>query len=146
MVRDARASPFAGSQMAHIVSFRTARFDVRAEEPNPINPIAGQSVLKWLRLELAKAGFSATEPATEDWGWYIDVQAEGSSYLVGASADVEGSTADVDWIIQVHRHRSLKDKVLGRNKMADDNPVTALIERLVRADAQCSGVSVEREA
>jgi hypothetical protein len=132
--------------MAHIVSFRTSTFDVRAEEPNPINPIAGQSVLKWLRLELATAGYTATEPATEDWGWYIDVQAEGSSYLVGASADVEDATPDVDWTIQVHRHRSFKDRMLGRNKMAADDPVTALIERLVRADAQCSGVSVEREA
>jgi len=41
--------------MAHVVSFRTSKFDVRTETPNPINPIAGQGVLRWLRLELAKA-------------------------------------------------------------------------------------------
>src|SRR5215471_10285059 len=104
--------------MAHLVSFRTAKFDVRAEEPNPINPIAGQSVLNWLRVELRKTKYTATEPSTEDWGWYIDVRGEGSSYLVGASADADDPASDVEWIIQVHKHRSLKQKILGHNKMA----------------------------
>jgi hypothetical protein len=131
--------------MAHIVAFRTRKFDVTAEAPNPINPIAGQSVLRWLRSELTKAHYAATEPETEDWGWYIDVTANDASYLVGASADADGSTPDVEWVIQVDRHRSLKDKLLGRNKMAIDDPLVALIERILRADAQISDVSVERE-
>lgn len=132
--------------MAHLVLFRTARFDITAETPNPINPIAGQSVLTWLRTELAKANYTATEPDTEDWGWYIDVRGVDDWYLVGASADGEGSTTDVEWTIQVHKHRSLKEKILGRNKMADDDPLVALIERLVRADPQISDVSVDRGA
>jgi hypothetical protein len=131
--------------MAHVVSFRTRKFDVTAETPNPINPIAGQSVLSWLRAELTKAQYTATEPDTEDWGWYIDVAGNDSSYLVGASADADGSTADVEWVIQVHKHRSFTDKVFGRNKMAVDDSLAALIERIVRADPQISGVSVERE-
>jgi len=132
--------------MAQIVSFRTPKFDVRAEDPNSINPIAGQSALSWLRAELGKAGYTATEPDTEDWGWYIDVQGEGVSYLVGASADADSSTPDVEWVIQVHKHRSLKDKLLGQNKIAADDPLVVLIERLVRADPQFSDVSVESGA
>ena len=131
--------------MAHIVSFRTGRFDVSKETPNPTNPIAGQSVLEWLRAELAKAGYTATEPDSEDWGWYIDVTGTDGSYLVGASADADGSTPDVEWVVQVHRHRSLSDKLFGRNTMAIDDPLVALIERIVRADAQISEVSVDRE-
>ena len=132
--------------MAHLVSFRTARFDVRAEDRNPTNPIAGQSVLNWRRVELGKAKYTATEPDTEDWGWYIDVQGEGVSYLVGASADAEGTTPDVEWVIQVHKHRSLKDKLLGRNKIAADDPLVVLIAGLVRADPQFSDISVESDA
>ena len=132
--------------MAHLVSFRTAKFDVRAEDPNPINPIAGQSALNWLRVELGKAKYTATEPDTEDWGWYIDVQGEGVSYLVGASADAESSTPDVEWVIQVHKHRSLKAKLLGQNKLAADDPLVVLIEGLVRADPQFSDISVESDA
>ena len=131
--------------MAHIVSFRTNKFDVSAETPNPINPIAGQSVLIWLRAELAKAQYTATEPDTEDWGWYIDVSGNDGSYLVGASADADGSTTDVEWVIQVHRHRSLTDKLFSRNKMVVDDPLVTLIERIVRGDRQISGISVERE-
>ncbi len=131
--------------MAHILSFRTRKFDVTAETPNPINPIAGQSVLRWLQAELSTAGYTATEPATEDWGWYIDVTSNDGSYLVGASADADGSAPDVEWVIQVHRHRSMSDKVFGRNKMAADDSLVAMIERIVRGDPQISDVSVERE-
>ena len=131
--------------MAHIVSFRTSKFDVSAETPNPINPIAGQSVLQWLRGELAKAHYTATQPNTEDWGWYMDVTGTDASYLVGASADADASTPDVEWVVQVHRHRSMSDKLFGRNKMAPDDPLAALIERIVRGDSQISDVSVERE-
>ena len=132
--------------MAHVVSFRSSKFDVSAETPNPINPIAGQSVLTWLRAELAKAQYTASEPDTEDWGWYIDVTGNDGSYLVGASADADGSTPDVEWVIQVHKHRSFTDKVFGRNKMAADDSLAALIERILRADPQISEVSVDREA
>src|SRR5687767_10823339 len=101
--------------MAHLVSFRTAKFDPRTEDPNPINPIAGQSILLWLRAELAKAHYTVTESSTEDWGWYVDVEAEGANYLVGASADADTSSRDIEWIVQVHKHRSLKEKILGQN-------------------------------
>ena len=130
--------------MAHLVSFRSTRFDPTAETPNPINPIAGQAVLNWLRAELAKAQYASTEPDTEDWGWYINVEGGGASYMVGASADAEGSTPSVEWVIQVHRHQSLKEKLLGRNQMAVDDPLVALIERIVRADPDSSDVAVDR--
>ena len=54
--------------MAHLISFKTSRFDVRTETSNPINPIAGQSVLAWLRPHLAETGYRATDPDAEDWG------------------------------------------------------------------------------
>ena len=131
--------------MAHVISFRTRKFDVTTETPNPTNPIAGQSVLRWLRAELATSQYTSTEPDTEDWGWYIDVTGNDGSYLVGASADTHGSTPDVEWVIQVHKHRSIKDKLLGRNTLAVDDSLVALIERIIRAEPQISDISVERE-
>jgi hypothetical protein len=132
--------------MAHVIAFRTARFDVSTETPNPINSIAGQSVLAWLRDELARAGYRSSEPATEDWGWYMDVEADGCVYLVGASGEVDGSTPEVDWTVQVHRVRSFKDRLLGRNRMMSDDALSGLIERVVRADSRMEQVSVERES
>jgi hypothetical protein len=131
--------------MAYLISFTTARFDVSSEKPNSINPIAGQSVLLWLREELLSAQYRVTEPDTEDWGWYIDVEGADASYLVGASADAAEPTPTVEWVVQVHKYRSIKDKVLGRNKMAADDPLFALIERLVRGDNSIEAVSVTRD-
>jgi len=131
--------------MAHLISFKTSRFDVSREKPNDINPIAGQSVLLWLRDELTNARYQVTEPATEDWGWYIDVVGADGSYLVGASADATDATPPVEWIVQVHKSRSLKDKILGRNKMAPDDPLLTLIEKLVRADDRIAEIEVARD-
>ena len=131
--------------MAHVVSFRTAKFDVSVETPNPINPIAGKSVLEWLRTAMENAGYRSTAPDAEDWGWYIDVDAGGSSYLVGASGDADATAAEIEWTLQVHKVRSFKDRLLGRNTLRPDDPVTALIERTLRADPLIDHVSVERE-
>ncbi len=131
--------------MAHVLTFRTARFDVSKETPNPFNPFAGQSVLVWLRQELMKAGYTATEPDTEDWGWYIDAGGLGASYLVGASADSGGTEPDVEWTLQIEKMRSAKDKLLGRNKMTSDDPLSAAVERIVRAGDAIEQVSVDRE-
>jgi hypothetical protein len=131
--------------MAHLISFKTAKFDVSKETPNPINPIAGQSVLSWLRDELATSQYQATGPDAEDWGWYLEVVGSGGTYLVGASADADASDPVVEWIIQVHKHRSSTEKLLGRNKMAPDDPLSVVIEQIVRSDTGIEDVSVERE-
>ena len=132
--------------MAHLISFTTGRFDVSGERPNPFNPIAGQSVLLWLREELLRAQYRVTEPDTEDWGWYIDVESAAASYLIGASAEAVDPTPTFAWVLQVHNKRSMKDKILGRNKMAADDPLFALIERIVRGDSAIEHVSVTRDA
>jgi hypothetical protein len=131
--------------MAPLISFITDRFDVSGEKPNSINPIAGQAVLLWLREELLRAQYRVTEPDTEDWGWYIHVEGADASYLVGASAEAADPTPTVAWIVQVHKDRSMKEKLLGRNKMAADDPLFALIEQIVRGDSRIQQVSVTRD-
>ena len=113
--------------------------------PNPINPIAGQSVLNWLRDELAKSNYQSTEPDTEDWGWYMDVKGDGASYLVGASADAEDTAPTVEWTVQVHNSRSLKDRIFGSNKLHPDDALCALIERIIRADDTMEVLSVDKD-
>lgn len=131
--------------MAHVITFRTARFDVSLEPRNPVNPIAGHGVLAWLRDELARTGYEATEPATEDWGWYIDVVRADASYLVGASADADDSEPNIEWTLQIHRTRTLKDKLFGRNTMTAADPLSSIIERTLRSEPAVEVLSVERE-
>ncbi len=112
--------------MAQLVHFRTSCFDVTRETPNESNAYAGESVLRWLRDELAKQQYESTVPDMEDWGWYIDVKGARSSYLVGASAEVEykdeggstlsydvSATAILDWTLQIHKNRTVMEMLLG---------------------------------
>jgi hypothetical protein len=131
--------------LALLISFTTDRFDISTEKPNPINPIAGQSVLLWLRQELARVQYRVTEPDAEDWGWYIRVEGADASYLVGASAEAADPTPTVEWTVQVHKDRPMKDKILGRNKMSTDDPLIGLIEQIVRGDSRIQQVSVTQD-
>jgi hypothetical protein len=70
--------------MAHVITFRSTRFDIRAETPNPINPIAGKAVLEWLHERLRESRCETTNPEPEDWGWYMVANLGDGSYLVGA--------------------------------------------------------------
>jgi hypothetical protein len=132
--------------MAHLITFATGKFDVSKETPNDINPIAGEGVLNWIRGRLAGTQFSTTMPSTEDWGWYIDVKGDGSSYMVGASGEPERPPPDVDWVVQIHKRRSLKDKLTGRNKLTSEDALVALLEKAVRAESEFRDVAVRADA
>ena len=76
--------------MAHVIRFRTAKFDVSKERPNPINPIPGESLLLWLRAR-AHLEVAVSEIDAEDWGWYSSVEWKGRSYVLGSSASEDDS-------------------------------------------------------
>ena len=131
--------------MAHLVTFRTSKFDPAAEPANPINPIAGHALLVWLSDFVRATGYECGEPDAEDWGWYLDVTGHDATYLLGASGESEhGGDGFVDWTIQLHRHRSFTEKLLGRNAHAPDDPLTALVERVVRAEPTFVNADVDR--
>ncbi len=106
--------------MNQAIHFKTSMFDVSKEKENPINPIYGISLLEWLREEL-KGKLEITEPDAEDWGWYSELEFQGNSYLIGACAyfdEGDDPANELEWVIQVDKLRSLKEKLLGRNIMS----------------------------
>lgn len=132
--------------MAQVISFRTGKFDISTEPPNPINPIFGAGVLEWIGQRLAGTAYTASQPAAEDWGWYISVEGAGAVYLVGASGQPEREPPDLDWVVQVDKQRSLKDKLTGRNRMTADDPLAVLLETIIRAEPAFTNVDVEQGA
>jgi hypothetical protein len=132
--------------VAHVVTFRSSRFDIATETPNRINPIAGESLLRWLSEQLRKNRYEATTPQPEDWGWFIGVEAEGASYLVGASGEADDAApGHVGWTIQVEKHRSLKQKLTGANKLTREDRLSAVIEQFIRQGADAVDVDVQRQ-
>lgn len=106
--------------MNQALHFKTLMFDVSTEKENPINPIYGISLLEWLRKELEEQ-FEITEPDAEDWGWYSELNYQGNSYLIGAFAYFEEGddpVNELEWVFQVDKHRSFKEKLFGKNKMS----------------------------
>lgn len=103
--------------MPSLVQFDTTKFDFAHEPPNPINPIHGESVLRWIQQEL-ESPFQFGEPFAEDWGWCCDVLEEDDRYLLGASAE---PNADGSWhvMIQVVVHQPFWDKFLRRKAPSD---------------------------
>jgi hypothetical protein len=132
--------------MAHLISFTTARFDVRRETPNPINPIFGQAVLQWIGASLAGAGYEVSEPDAEDWGWYISAAGPAGVYMVGASGEPESEeTPEVQWMVQVHKKRSFQETITGRNKLAPDDALTSTLAELVRGQMDFTAVEIDVE-
>ena len=129
---------------ASVITFRTSRFDPGSEPPNPINPIAGYSVLVWLRTSLSSLDFS--EPDTEDWGWYSTVEFEGLSYLVGACCQGQpGDEPPLDWAIQIKKQRGLMDVLRGRNRMDRDDGLCALIHAALLAEPAFTNVELSAD-
>jgi hypothetical protein len=130
--------------MVHLISFVTDRFEPAKESPNDINPIPGEALLLWLRERLQALGYNTTRPETEDWGWYVYSERGASSYLVGASGDPE-SGSDIHWMIQIHKERSLRDKMFGRNKLASNDELSEAVEWLVRGEKDFRNPSLKKE-
>ena len=133
-------------RMVHLITFRTAKFEITKETPNPINPLAGESVLNWIRESLGDSGYEMTAPQPEDWGWYMNVAGAGGSYLVGATAEAESEEAETAWAIQIHKKRGLMAKFSGKNKIPAHGDFSALVEALVRSESTVNEIEVDKNA
>lgn len=128
--------------MAAVLRFRTARFDVTRERPNPVNPIHGESLLLWLRERLAPT-HPMPAPEPEDWGWYTDLAWEGRAYLIGASAEGPGEDGLCAWVLQVEKSRSAMEKLTGRARMDAADPCLRHLHALLAAEADITGIETE---
>ena len=126
-----------------VIRLTTALFDVAKERPNPINPIPGESLLLWLR-EKARPRVAISEPDAEDWGWYASVTWNGRHYMLGSSASDEES-GEREWVLQIVKHRSIGEKLFGREQMAEDDECALFFQALLESEPSFRNVSVDPE-
>ena len=127
--------------MPHLITFQSNKFEPQAERENPINPIAGEAVLKWLRKQLAP-DYELSNPEPEDFGWCSSVSSGDNVYLVVASADLD-QEQPIEWAIQIDRRRGIMDTLRGRNRHEPDDPLTAAIKSAVESEADFQEISVD---
>jgi hypothetical protein len=66
------------------VEFRSDRFPAYNGEEQQINPdLCGKRLAEFLCTRLLAEGVQTEEPASEDWGWYIDVVNDGFRLWIG---------------------------------------------------------------
>lgn len=127
--------------MHYMIRFKSSNFDVTQEDENPINPIYGQSLLAWAREKLA-GELELEEPDAEDWGWYTYTSFNGRSYMLGASAELDEEKS-YEWIFQVDKHRSFKEKLFGKEKMSASDECLLFFKSLFEKEPGFEGVEVE---
>ncbi len=136
--------------MHFVIRFVTDKFDVHTEDENPNNQIYGQSLLQWLREKVGK-DLAMTKPDHEDWGWYSYINWDGRPYMVGANSEDDpsekGTISEHDgireWVFQLEKQRSLKEKLLGREKMTPDDPCFNYFIDLFSSEPSCADIEVE---
>lgn len=128
--------------MAIVFRFTTSAIDLANEPVNEINPIPGASLLGWLAAR-ARPRLAIPPADAEDWGWYSDVTWDGRAYLLGASGSEPEADGSREWVVQVEKHRSLKERLLGRERMAADDLCAAFVLGLLRSEPRLGAVDVE---
>src|SRR5438874_5866719 len=118
---------------ATVVRFTTGLFDVANERPNDINPIHGESLLLWLAEKL-KGQVAVPVPQAEDWGWYADIEWNGRSYTLGASASDEEEKGQREWVLQIVKHRTLKERLLSQEGMTAEDECAAYLRQLLEQE------------
>ena len=127
------------------ISFKTSMFDVSKENKNPVNPIYGESLLKWLKQEL-DSEFEITEPDAEDWGWYSYITWNNRQYMIGASTYFEEGddpSSELEWVFQIDKTRSLKEKLLGREKISTADDCVLFFKSKFEAQPDMNSVAFE---
>lgn len=127
--------------MEYIICFESDKFDAKKDSENAIEAVYGESLLLWLKDKL-KEEAQVTEPDAEEWGWYSYLDWKGRNYVLCSSASEEAD-GQYEWILQVNKKRSLKEKLLGKEKMQKDDECLQYLQQLIEKEVSVSGVTVE---
>jgi hypothetical protein len=95
----------------------------------------------------AGAGSRPGAADPDDWGWYATLRCDGRAYTVGASGadeDEEGRRAAVtEWTVQVEKHRTLREKLLGRARLDAADPCLRRIAAVLEREPGFAGLSAD---
>ena len=120
------------------ILFEANRFNLSEVQPHFINDTCfGEDVAAWLRDKLLALGISATVPDQEDWGWYIEATYAGAIYFIGVGGNQQPGASDKnagEWRIMIERHRSVWDKLTGKNTITPNDALLVIIRGIIDAE------------
>jgi len=102
-----------------------------------INPCCfGDDVAQWIIGELRKQGMGTDErPGQEDFGWYLNFEAEGIGHTFVIGHRPNGETEEGTWIGWLERKRGLIGSILGsRRRGIQSSAAQAIHQILTQSD------------
>lgn len=129
------------------IIFDTDRFNLSEAKDHFINPgCFGEDLAAWLRSKLVEKSIPTVEPGQEDWGWYIESKLGDASYFIGVGGAANESAPNPnegEWRIMVEKHRSIWDKLKGKNKTSRSDPIFAIIREILERESDFKNVRYE---
>jgi hypothetical protein len=126
------------------ILFDTDRFNLSVTKEHFINPCCfGEDLAAWLRSKLVENSIPPLDPGQEDRGWYIESTLGDASYFIGVGGAANESAANPnegEWRIMVEKHRSIWDKLKGRNKTSRSDPIFAIIREILKRESDFKNV------
>jgi len=106
------------SEIRAVVTFESKAFNMTNPKDYFINPCCfGDDVAQWIIGELRKQGMGTDErPGQEDFGWYLNFEAEGIGHTFVIGHRPNGETEEGTWIGWLERKRGLIGSILGSRR------------------------------
>jgi len=130
--------------MNEAIYFKTSIFDPSKEDENPINPIYGSSLINWIRDKLSGA-YEIEQAMPEDWGWYSHIKFGDRIYLIGSMAyfeDGDDPSQEIEWVFQVDKFRTFKEKLFGREKMTVNDDCFQFFKTMFEREPEIYSVEI----
>lgn len=119
------------------VTCKTDRFNLSVVGDEFINDCCfGEDFSKWLVSALCETDVDAGVICMEDFGWANAANFEGASYFlaVGGHSYEDASRPNYgEWRVVLQRHRTLMQKILGKNKMVGTDPMIGKVEQVMKS-------------
>lgn len=114
-------------------SFTTAAFLDSAEtRAETVNDIVGHTLATWLSGALKAAGMNASDVWAEDHGWAFSIEHGGARYMCACSLVTEDGPPFEGHVV-LAKHRSVWERVTGRNRFAADDAMAAQVLGILKA-------------
>ncbi len=129
------------------ILFQTNRFNVSEVKEYFINPCCfGEDLAEWLRQQLAKKGSQHRHALPRRLGLGNACRAGLSGLFLGGNRiSSEGAVDknDGEWRIMVETRRSIWERLRGKNKISESDPILSIIEDILREHADVRNISHE---
>lgn len=129
------------------VLLESSRFNISEVKPHFINPCCfGEDLAQWLINKLEERGIQARKPYQEDWGWEFSAEEDLNSYYIGVggnSAEDPANPNRGEWRVMITKRRSLIEKLLGKNRLKQEEPIIRTVWNILEAEPSFSNLHFE---